>query len=349
MSKKIKNQSYIRLLKYVKPYKMKLAAGIIAGFVAGGSLFGSFFWVKDLIEPFEKTSTNLTGNISTEATVEMRKTAQPENSQAQKTVGKNLKELASIEKYAKKWNIPLQHENGKMTWQFFTLTIFGLIVLWLFKNLATYMNRYYTRWVGTKVVADLRDEVFGKLLNQSLKYYGNMDVGQLISRCTNDTAQIESSIAHTIADATRCPIEILACVGFLVYTSIINQNGTLLIILIIGLPASLLPIILIGKKIRKTYRKSFSKIADVVSRMHEVFTGILIVKAYNMEDVENSRFKDINKSYFKTVVKALKLELAMTPLMEFVAVLVSIAFWIFCYAQGLKISEIFVLVAPAIM
>jgi subfamily B ATP-binding cassette protein MsbA len=83
--------------------------------------------------------------------------------------------------------------------------------------------------------------------------------------------------------------------------------------------------------------------------MHEVFTGILIVKAYDMEDVENARFREVNKSYFKTVISALKLELAMTPLMEFVAVLCTIAFLVFCYANGLKFSDIVVLIAPAIM
>ncbi len=350
MGRKTKSQNYIRILRYVKPYKAKLAVGILAGFVAGGSLFGSFFWIKDLIEPFEKRP----AAPGVELAVADRKPESPAQTEdtvkkSGKEAEKKLKEFQFLEKYANEYGIPLQTPDGRLTWQGFALAISGLILLFFLKNLATYLNKYYTRWVGTRVIADFRDEIFGKLLNQSLKFYGNTDVGQLISRSTNDTSQMESAVAHTIADATRCPIEIAACLGFLIYTAVTNRNMSLLLTILIGLPAAVLPIIILGRKIRKTYKRAYSKIADVVTIMHEVFTGILVVKAYGMEEAENARFKETNRKYFKTLVRALKLELAMTPLMEFVAVLSVIAFWILCYAKELTISQIFVLVAPAIM
>lgn len=347
MKKKIKRQSIFRFLPYLKKYKGKLAVGIIAGFVAGGSLFGSFFWIKDLIKPFEKQNTvsSIKREISSIDTPAQGKTNNP----ADKHLAKDLKELDQVAKFAEKYGIKIKNENDTLTWQGFALTISSLLILVFLKNLATYLNRYYTRWVGTKVIADLRDEAFNKLINQSLKYYGNSDIGQLISRCTNDTAQIETAIAHSIADLTRCPIEITACLGFLIYSTIVNKNFNLLLIVLIGLPATVLPIIILGKKIRKSYRKAYNKIADVVSRMHEVFTSIIVVKAYNMEKDEYERFQEINKNYFKTLVKALKIELAMTPLMEVVTVTCTIVFLILCYAQNLTLSSIAELIAPAIL
>jgi subfamily B ATP-binding cassette protein MsbA len=348
MSKEIQKQSYMRLLRYAKPYRAKLAIGVISGFIVGGSLFGSFFWLKDFIKPFEVSPD---GKISIEADLSganaVSKPA-PAAPSADANV-KQSKEIDELEKFAGKLGLPVKDEQGRMTWQFFLLAISGFIALWLVRSFAAYLNKYYTRWVGTRVVADLRNEIFSKLMGQSLKYYGNMDVGQLISRCTNDTAAIESAIAYTIADATRCPMEIIACAGFIIYTSVINQNFVLPLILFIGLPAAVLPIIMLGRKIRKSYRKAFAKIAEIVSRMHEVFTGILVVKAYHMEKDENDRFQSVNRVYFKTVVKALKFELMMQPLMEFVAVLCSIIFLVFCYAKGVKLSEIVVLIVPAVM
>lgn len=344
--KKLKRQSYFRLLAYAMPYRFKLTIGILSGMIVGFSLFGSFFWLKDFIEPFEKKAGIKQADFP------------DKDSFAEEPADKNKKESKELRKVVKtldwinstfKLNIPSVDKRGKMTWQFFIISTSGFILLWLFKSLATYINHLFTRWVGARVVADLRNKVVEKLLNQSLKFYGKIDIGRMISRCTNDTAAIESAIAHTIADATRCPMEILGCVSFILYVSIKNGNYALPVILFVGLPSAVLPIILLGRKIRHIYQKSFARIADVVSRMHEVFTGILIVKAYHMEEKENRVFREVNRSYFKTVVKALRKELLMQPLMEFVAVTCSIAFLIYCYSKGVLLSEISVLIVPAFM
>lgn len=344
--KKLKRQSYFRLLAYAKPYRFKLTIGILSGMIVGLSLFGSFFWLKDFIKPFEEKAGIEQPDFMNKASAVKKEAEKDKNeSKELREVVETLDWINSIFNL----NIPSVDEEGKMTWQFFIISSSGFILLWLFKSLATYINRLFTRWVGTKVVADLRNEIVEKLMNQSLKFYGRIDIGRMISRCTNDTAAIESAIANTIADATRCPMEILGCVGFIVYISLISRNYALPIILFIGLPAAVFPIVLLGRKIRHIYQKSFARIADVVSRMHEVFTGILIVKAYYMEEKENTLFREVNREYFRTVVKALKKELLMQPLMEFVAVTCSIAFLIYCYSKGILLSEITVLIVPAFM
>ena len=128
----------------------------------------------------------------------------------------------------------------------------------------------------------MREEIFGKLTHQSLAFYGSNDVGKLISRCTTDPSSMESAVADSIADATRCPVEVLACISAMVMISMEYGNYVSLIVLLCGLPLLILPLMIISRKIRKIYRKSFTRIADVTSRMHEVFSGIMVVKAYNM-------------------------------------------------------------------
>ena len=336
-----KRQSFFRLLAYTKPYKLRLAIGLIAGFVGAGSLFGSFFWLKNFVKPFETRG----------AVVQKESAATPivQGESPDTKVAKEVKQITQLKKFAERYNIPVEEKDGTMTWQFFLLSVSGFIFFWFFKNLAEYINKLNTRWVGTKVIADLRDEIFKKLTGQSLKFYGNIDIGQLISRCTNDTAAIESAIANTIADATSCPIQILACAGFIVYTSVVTGDYVLPAILFVGFPIAVLPIIILGRRIRKIYQSAYAKIADVVSRMHEVFTGIIIVKAYHMEKVEAQRFNDTNRKYVRMVISALKAELMMQPLMEFVAVTCSIAFLIYCFASGKMLSDIVVLIVPAFL
>ncbi len=349
-----KRQSYFRLLTFAKPYKYKLAIGILAGFVSAGSLFGSFFWIKDFMESVENKG-RATPIVQASAPAK----GQPDAAAAApskglvETAGKKDTNLLQMVQTSQKIinylhiDVPLVKDD-KMTWQCLLISSSIFILLWFLRSAGVYVNKLYTRWVGTKVVADLRDKAFEKLVQQSMKFYGKVDVGQLISRCTNDTGAIESSISFTIEDATRCPIELLACVGFVIYVSLQNQSLIVPLILMLGLPIAVLPIIIIGRRIRKIYQKAFSRIADVITRMHEVFTGILIVKSYNMEAKEVETFKNVNKTYFRTVIKALRAELMIAPLVEFVSVVSVIIFLLYCCYRSMPISDIAQLIVPII-
>ena len=375
-----KNQSIFRLVKYLKPYKNRLIVGVLAGFLVGGSLFSSLLIVPHLMTAIDpagpvqnkkvmKTAAELVAAVDAQATPEAKTKAaaeilaptekDPKLAEAVDQVKNFLEKLPFIPLEVSKEKIvwtggfhlemPLTNSFGKMSWQFFAIYVIAFIFGWTLKNIATYFNRYYTRWVGTRVIADLRNDVFDKLLQQSLKFYGKSDVGNLISRCTNDTAAIESAVANSIADATRCPIEIVACVSVILIASWKYQNFTLLAILFLGLPICVLPVILLGRSIRKTYKSAFRKIADVVTRMHEVFTGMLVIKAYNTEKPEMDRFRETNRQYTRIVINALKKQLFMPPLMEIVAVAATLVFLIYSYSQQVTLTELAALLVPAFM
>ncbi|MFZ2658652.1 MAG: ABC transporter ATP-binding protein [Victivallales bacterium] len=354
-----KRQSYFRLLTYAKPYKRKLAIGILAGFVSAGSLFSSFFWIKPFFQTLENKGGAIAHVVDSKSTQNMdtaTKDANPVPAEAAPVPSSGKKDAIDVVKYlqiaqkAIDWlhmDVQLLKDN-LMTKPGLLILCSIFIILWFLRSAAVYVNKLYTRWVGTRVVADLRDKAFEKLVGQSMKFYGKTDVGQLISRCTNDTGAIESSVSFVIEDATRCPIELLGCIGFIIYVGMTNEHLILPLILLIALPVSVLPIIIIGRRIRKIYQKSFSKIADVVTRMHEVFTGILVVKSYNMEQKEIDTFKNVNRTYFRTVIKALRAELMIAPLVEFVSVVSVIIFLLCCAYKNIPISDIAQLLVPIV-
>ncbi len=380
-----KIQSYWRLIRYAKPYRWKLTVGILAGFIVGGSLFMSLLLIPKLAMVLDNPQAGVEQNNESAVLAEkitelvaqnpqwsheeqlrfIRLTIQPDAEAADPKLTKIIKQAQdTIDSYSLpasvsgtnvivdwpvEFSIPLCEEDGRVSWQLFALYAVGFVIAWSFKNLATYINRFYTRWVGARVVADLRNEVFEKLLNQSLGFYGQMDVGHLISRCSNDTAAIESSISNVIADLTRCPVEILACAAAIVIASVQNNNFALPLLLFIGMPLVVLPVILLSRHIRKAYKASFAKIAEVTSRMHEVFTGIRVIKAYNTENEENLKFRQINNRYFKYIIKALRQQLVMQPLMEVVAVAATLVFLLYSYTKGISLTELTALLAPAFL
>ena len=375
---------YWRILKYAKPYTGRLILGILAGFLVGGSLFGSFMMLPGLFSSVEFAQGETVDTLDKEtlAIYEIVKNAGPEKEKlaAIRKVLQGPKEESKIGKEVEKINhtlsaigidsvsvsfdagnvvvaspekkymeFPAETPGGKMTWQFFSVFCIAFVLLWALKNLATYINHYYMRWVGQKVVADMREDIFRKLINQSLGFYGKMDIGQLISRSTNDIFAIESSVTHVIADATRCPIEILACVAAVIYAGSQFDSWTMPLILFVGFPICLVPLVLLGKKIRKIHRKAYQGIAAVFTRMHEVFTGISVVKAYHSEDREIVRFQECNNRYLKTLIRAIRVELLVSPMMETVSVICTLLFLVYSYSQDVSLAELAQLLAPCLL
>ena len=378
-------KTYWRLLGYTRKYWKRLTIGILAGFMVGGSMFAALMMLPDMIESINPSGQQAVkisaGSIRVLEKIEQSPDWQKldrdeklraieialdpskgaKDPQLTKMVDKmrnysakfdlpiEVGETALTITYPKKVMIPIIKPDGKLAWPVFAFYAMFFIIAWAFKNLASYINHYCMRWVGARVVSDMRDEIFQCLTRQSLAFYGRNDVGTLISRCTTDTASVEAAVADSIVDVTRCPVEIAACVTAMIVVCLQYGNVASLIILLIGLPLLLLPLMLITRKIRKIYRNSFKKIADVTRRMHEVFSGILVVKAYNMEEAEHRRFHVENRKYLRIVIRALRMQLLMEPLTETISIGGALVFLVYAYSKGVTVTQLTALMAPAIV
>lgn len=315
--------TFKRLLKFTAPYKVRLWTGVVAGLISGGTLFLIFRSMHVLIAPLEGAGA-----------------ADNESSEDGATMYIEFARLLGIE---------AEQADGSMTWQFMLITMTGLIACCFVKALFTYINRYCMRWVGARVVADIRNKLFATLQQQSLKFYGKCDIGALISRNTNDTAAVERAVSSSIADLTRAPAELLALAAFVLTYSVNHDIIELTISFFVVIPLCVVPILVLGRRIKKYSHYYLSRISDLVSRMHETFTGIRVIKAFHTEEQEAARFYQQNRDYFRNVLKAMRAELLMTPLMEFVGVICVCLFMVLCYAKGIRLSEIIPMGAAALM
>ena len=319
---------FCRILRYAKPYSGRLAVGIAAGFIVGTSVFGMLSSIPQVLGPFE-------GQLGSARTVKAEADAGERGAE-----GETTSQVRVLESIAQRLNLPATDAEGRMTWQFMLLTILGLPLCVMGRAFATFVNRYYMRWVGCRVVMDVRNALFDSLQHQSLAFFGQRDVGELISRCTNDTTMIENAISRSAADLTRAPLEILAAVGFVLYYSIRFRLLGLVALLLIVFPLCIVPIIVLGRYVKQFTQRGLERISRLVSRMQENFSGVRVVKAFHMEREESARFAAENSGYFREVIRALRAELFMTPLMETVGVASVCGFVVFCYARGIFLSQI---------
>ena len=327
--------TYKRLLHFTKPYRKRLVIGILAGILAGGSVFGVLRFIGPVIEPFTQDA----------AAAEIVSDASDTGEENQ-----DLSPVTSwVDSASEKLGIKKVRDDGRITWQFMLLTVLGLPIFMGIKALMTFLNKYCMRWVGARVVVDMRSRLFENLQNQSLKFFGQCDIGNLISRCTNDTNIIESAVSKTVADLTRAPVEILVALLFVVWSSVNNDMLAVLAVLLIVVPLIILPLVILGRRIKRYTRKALEGVSHLVSRMQENFTGIRVVKAFHTERMELDRFHKMNQNYFAAIIGALRAEVAIQPCMEAVGIATVCFGMVFCYARGVNLDEVMPLAVAVYM
>ncbi len=200
----------------------------------------------------------------------------------------------------------------------------GVILLFLFKGLFGFLQSYLMSDIGQRVIRDIRSELYEKLQTLSLSYFTHKRGGELISRITNDVKIVENAVSYGSTDFVYQSLQVIifAFLTFFIYLK-------LALISIIIVPLISLPIIKVGKALRKLSRRSQEKMADINSLLYETIIGTRIVKAFNMEDYEVKKFKAANNDYYKLSMRSIINLLVLSPVTEFLGCIAGIAvfFW----------------------
>jgi len=153
-------------------------------------------------------------------------------------------------------------------------------------------------------------------------------------------------ISHTLADLCRAPFEILVAVGYVIYFAIKNNMLETLVLVLFGFPLILLPMAVLGSLVRRWSRRALHRISFISSKIHENLTCIRVVKAYHTEEYEIERYRKVNQHYVKSVLRALRIELLITPSVECVGIFLIFVFVIYCFFRKIAIHEIVPLLVP---
>jgi len=188
-----------------------------------------------------------------------------------------------------------------------------LPVVGLVRSISDYISRYSIRWVGSRVVMDLRNAVFGRLNELSLRYFVSSRTGELISRTTNDTLMAEASVSAVVEDIAKEPLTLVCAVGALIWLDPWLALGSLLLF-----PACVVPVTLFGRRVRRFTREAQQRVADLVSILQEMIAGVRVVKAFGMEEYEKARFAKQNQAFFSRVMRVARANSAVEPLIVFI-------------------------------
>ncbi len=231
----------IRLLRYVKPYRVRLGSAFVCSGLVAASSAGYAWLVKPVLDEI--------------------------------FINKNENLLLVL-----------------------PLALFAVSVL---KSVFSYGQNYLMSYVGNRVITDVRQELFGKLIRLPIPYHDVNTSGRLVSRVVNDVTLMANAVSGVLKDVVLQGLTFLAMMGVIFY-----QEWRLAALSVIVIPLAVLTTLRMGKRLRSLAVSGQERMGDMASTLQETLSCIRTVKAYGREESEAARFQQSNSSFLRTTMKA---------------------------------------------
>ena len=165
-------------------------------------------------------------------------------------------------------------------------TMFMVMGIALVGSIAAYFRFYWMIWLGERVSADIRQNVYGHLLTLSPAFFAKTRTGEVISRFTADTTLLQSVVGMGLSMGLRSCITFIGALFLMLFSS-----PMLTLYVLIAVPIVLMPIRVFGAKVRLHSKNSQDKVADVGAYVDETLHEIHTVQAYSHEEIDKTLFQ----------------------------------------------------------
>jgi len=226
-----------------------------------------------------------------------------------------------------------------------------VVVIAVVSSICQYLFTMLSRWLSLKVVVELRLRIAKHLMGLSMRYHNSRQFGDLLSRISADVNVTLGILNDGFRDLLMQPLQGLMGLALAIFMA---PKAALAVI--IGLPMVLLPVLILGKKVRKGSTKSLTSLGSSVQVLAQMFQGIRTVKAFRAEERELDRYRDQNATYISDsmrMVRALAATHAGTTLLTFSGIggMLVVIGWMqinyTTFASGGEMAAFFILVSQA--
>jgi subfamily B ATP-binding cassette protein MsbA len=189
-----------------------------------------------------------------------------------------------------------------------------ILLIFFVRGIAMFVSSYAINWVGNKLVMDLRDEMFRKLLSLPTRYYDDHATGNLISKLTFDVTQVTNAATTVVTVVVRDSIVMIGLLGWLFY---LNWKLTLLSLLMA--PVIMLIISVISKRMRNNSRDTQEAMGSVTQVIEESISAHKVVKLFGGQQYEKDRFNDQINWVRRFTMKQAAAGAANVPIVQMIA------------------------------
>jgi ATP-binding cassette, subfamily B, multidrug efflux pump len=192
----------------------------------------------------------------------------------------------------------------------------GYLIVIALSFVGQYAQNYMIAWLFGKMEYDLRSDIFDHLQIISLRYFIDQDVGNVVSRATNDVDKISELVSSGIVTGVA---DLLTLVGIILVMFELDLSLTLISFSMI--PLMLIWLVIWGKRVRVVYRETRKTIASVSAQMEESVSGIKEIQSFSKEEDTRKTFERINETNMNANVEAGRVMSAFYPTVAFFSAL----------------------------
>jgi subfamily B ATP-binding cassette protein MsbA len=225
------------------------------------------------------------------------------------------------------------------------LLIAGCVpMIFLLRAVSGYFNSYYVQLTGQRILEGIRLDYFRKLQLLPLSFLQRRSSGDLVSRGTSDTAQLQFTLSLMADDGVKQPMQLLGALGFLIAQAFVTDGALLVLVCLAVVPVTVLPVHYIGKKMVKRALKVQDQIGDISAHFVENFSAAREVRAFGLEQREIDRFGRSTNALVTAQMKTVKYSKALTPIIEILSGAGIAATLLFAYKADVKWDTFFAII-----
>ena len=300
---------------YLQRYWGRLAAGVLLG-ILFGLINASFVWAVQTIVARLDPNTVLLPVASAQSS------AMPEMFREWQR---------SLHDWINPW-LPLAGRT--LDWR---QVVGGLLFFPLLAALRGYigfLSSYCLAWVSERVINDLRVEVLRKMTTLSLDFFNRSTMGDMVTRVNGDTASLHRFLSLGISDLVKEPVTIVSIVAALCF---INPKMALFPMLF--LPLCIVPIVILGRKIRRAAASGVQVGITQTSMLMEALANIRVVKAFGLEGRQIENFSGLSKKLIHYGVKGMRSKELINPIVETISMVGLGALIVFIFYTQANLPE----------
>lgn len=188
------------------------------------------------------------------------------------------------------------------------ILVLGVFIL---KGVSSFGESVSMIYVGQKIIGDIQRRLFDHFIVADLAYFHARSSGEIVSRFTNDVNLMRNAVTTTLTGMGKDTLSIIFLIGLMFY-----QDWLLASLAFFVFPIAILPIVKIGKKMRKVSFSTQEEMGAFTILLHQVFQGMRVVKSYAMENYEQKRIHRLIHNLNRLNIKAGRVRAASHPVME---------------------------------
>ncbi len=317
-------------LHYLRPYWVRLFMGLLLGVffgMANASFIGA---AKTITDRFEPAQPKLADSATTTSNTISKHAGRFDNVAPGFKAGLarlQQRVIAAIDPWLPRAGVPLDSRR-----------IFGgllfLPLLVLLRSSLDYGSSYCLGWVSERVIKDMRVDVMLKFSTLSLDFFNRAKTGDLLTRINADTAKLQNFLKNGTADIIKESVSIVSVILLLLWL-----NWQLTAFALVFLPACIVPLVILGRKVRRAARASVKAEVSQSSQLVELIGAMRIIKAYCLEEQQVKRYRQLARELVRHGMKGVKARELVNPLIEVISMLGVGALIVYIFKTQTSIGE----------